>query len=132
MNGLFKPSILPMTDDYQKTMEKIAEKQKTEKKEPIVLKDPAKVIIPKAIKQICLSQRQHHRLAELLWVFLGKILKKKSQKLKKLNPHQKNQRNLKRSQIKRMKLKKQKPPTLKQKRVPKKLVKRAQIHLQKQ
>merc|ERR1711937_673780 len=50
MNGLFKPSILPMTDDYQKTMEKIAEKQKTEKKEPIVLKDPAKSYHPEGNK----------------------------------------------------------------------------------
>jgi len=46
MNGLFKPSILQATDDYQKTMEKMAEKQKTEKKEPIVLKDPAKSYHP--------------------------------------------------------------------------------------
>lgn len=46
MNGLFKPSVLQATDDYQKTMEKIAEKQKTEKKEPIVLKDPAKSYHP--------------------------------------------------------------------------------------
>jgi len=50
MNGLFKPSILPMTADYQKTMEKIAEKQKTEKKEPIVLKDPAKSYHPEGNK----------------------------------------------------------------------------------
>merc|ERR1719394_1465379 len=50
MNGLFKPSILPMTDYYQKTMEKIAEKQKTEKKEPIVLKDPAKSYHPEGNK----------------------------------------------------------------------------------
>merc|ERR1719320_1288418 len=50
MNGLFKPSILPMTDDYQKTMEIIAEKQKTEKKEPIVLKDPAKSYHPEGNK----------------------------------------------------------------------------------
>merc|ERR1712131_553538 len=41
MNGLFKPSILPMTDDYQKTMEK---------KEPIVLKDPAKSYHPEGNK----------------------------------------------------------------------------------
>lgn len=50
MNGLFKPSILQATDDYQKTMEKIAEKQKTEKKEPIVLKDPAKSYHPEGNK----------------------------------------------------------------------------------
>merc|ERR1712131_247171 len=50
MNGLFKPSILQATDDYQKTMEKIAEKQKTEKKEPIVLKYPAKSYHPEGNK----------------------------------------------------------------------------------
>jgi len=49
MNGLFKPSIFQVTDGYKKTMEKMAEKQKTEKKEPIVLKDPAQSYHPEAV-----------------------------------------------------------------------------------
>lgn len=46
MNGLFRQSGLRTTDEYHKTLEKLAEKQKTERKEPLVLKDPAKSYHP--------------------------------------------------------------------------------------